>query len=208
MGHPTMWCHMPRRIKTPTVPRPRSKSPIQPRMKGAQVSPTLKVVVQLQFLHAHGHGIPEHPPHHALTMLTSSPQGVAEETRRAQRGCTPSATVFTLLHSLQCIHKLWHTRTTLTPSDIGAANHHSAKVGQCWTLLQWQPSPWVHWLTTHSAHILTLHRTFTGSPPFRRSSATRGSSVTSPTASGVWPRQPPVLAPHPCCTCSACTVST
>ena len=70
-----------------------------------------------------------------------------------------SATVFTLLHALQHIHSLWHQRTPLQPGSIAEAHHYASKVGQCWAMLQWKPTPWVHWLTTHSPHILQLHQT-------------------------------------------------
>lgn len=79
-----------------------------------------------------------------------------------------------LLFSVARLHKIWRTKTLLTPEEVDMAEAAAKKVGECWKALQWRATTWVHWTVAHSAFYTRKYRTiyfFSSIPTEYRNSA-------------------------------------
>jgi hypothetical protein len=63
-----------------------------------------------------------------------------------------------MIGSLRAIHSHWRQAALLTQAEIAAYMAHVALFRQCWQVLDWKVSIWVHWLCAHSGYFMGLYR--------------------------------------------------
>ena len=96
--------------------------------------------------------------HHLQSECTYYFEGVRKEFGR------PGAVyvwvvVDVLLCNFTSLYGLWKERVPLTAAQISAPRAHTAKIGECWVKMGWEPSSWVHWVVAHFAALLKRYGT-------------------------------------------------
>ena len=58
--------------------------------------------------------------------------------------------VHTMLLALTHLHTLWRKKVYLSDVEVEEAERWAKKLGQCWKLMGWKATVWVHWTVCHS----------------------------------------------------------
>ena len=104
--------------------------------------------------------------------------------------------VHTMLLALTHLHTLSRKKDYPSDVEVVEADRWTKKLGQCWKLMGWKATLWVHWTVCHSGWFVRKYRAmylFSSVPTERRDSAYsahiqnsfRGWSVKNPRVS-VW----------------------
>ena len=95
--------------------------------------------------------------------------------RRAPNGAIEVYTVVhTILLALTHLHTLWRKKAYLSDVEVEEAERWAKKLGECWKLMGWKATVWVHWTVCHSGWFVRNYRTmyfFSSVPTERRNSA-------------------------------------
>ena len=115
--------------------------------------------------------------------------------RRGPNGAIKVYTVVqTILLALTHLHTLWRKKAYLSDVEVEEAERWANKLGECWKLMGWKATVWVHGTVCHSGWFVRNYRTmyfFSSLQTERRNSAYklhiqnsfRGSSVKNPRVS-------------------------
>ena len=82
--------------------------------------------------------------------------------------------VHTMLLALNHLHTLWRKKVYLSDVEVEEAERWAQKLGECWKLMGWKATVWVHWTVCHSGWFVRKYRTmhfFNSVPTERRNSA-------------------------------------
>ena len=80
----------------------------------------------------------------------------------------------TMLLALTHLHTVWRKKDYHSDVDVEEAERWAKKLGQCWKLMGWKATVWVHWTVCHSGWFVRKYRTmyvFSSVPTERRNSA-------------------------------------
>ena len=95
--------------------------------------------------------------------------------RRAPNGAIK---VYTVVHTILLAqtnpHTLWRKKAYLSDVEVEEAERWARKLGECWKLMGWKTTVWVHWTVCHSGWFVQNYRTmnfFSFVPTERRNSA-------------------------------------
>ena len=95
--------------------------------------------------------------------------------RRALNGAIKVCTeVHTIFLALTHLHTLWRKKAYLSDVEVEEAKRWAKKLGDCWKLMGWKATVWVHWTVCHSGWFVRKYRTmyvFSSVPTERRNSA-------------------------------------
>ena len=94
---------------------------------------------------------------------------------RAPNGATKVYTVVhTILLALAQFRTLWRKKAYLSDVEVEESERWAKKLGECWKLMGWKTTVWVHWTVCHRGWFVRKHRTmyfFSSVPTERRNSA-------------------------------------
>ena len=84
--------------------------------------------------------------------------------------------VYTVVHTmlLTHFHTLWRKKVYLSDVEVEEAEKWAKKLGECWKLMGWKATVWVHWTVCHSGWFVRKYRTryfFSSVPTARRNLA-------------------------------------
>ena len=82
--------------------------------------------------------------------------------------------VHTMLLALIHLHTLWRKKAYLSDVEVEEAERWARKLGECWKLMGWKATLWVHWTVCHIWWFVWKYRTmyfFSSAPTERRNSA-------------------------------------
>ena len=95
--------------------------------------------------------------------------------RKAPNGAIKVYTVVhTMLLALTHLHTLWRKKDYLSDVEVEEAERWAKKLGQCWKLMGWKATVWVHWTVCNSGWFVRKYITmyfFSPVPTERRNSA-------------------------------------
>jgi hypothetical protein len=73
-------------------------------------------------------------------------------------GAPAYALIRLVLASFSALHALWRKKERLTDEDVHACKENARKFGLFWGKLGWAPTPWVHWVASHSGFFVEKYR--------------------------------------------------
>ena len=80
----------------------------------------------------------------------------------------------TMLLALTHLHTWWRKKVYLRDIEVEEAERRVKKLGQCWKLMGWKATVWVHWTVCHSGWFVRKYHTmyfFSSVPTERKNSA-------------------------------------